>query len=95
MSAGTNRIITTLILTFVLLTSIPTFGGRIIYVDADAVGNNDGSSWIDAYNFLQDALVAASSGDEICVAEGIYRPDENAVESYGTSNREATFQPTL
>ncbi len=92
MSAGANRIITPLIAAFVLLMSTPTFAGKIIYVDADASGDNDGSSWIDAYNFLQDALVAASSGDEIRVAEGIYRPDENAVDPYGTGNIEATFQ---
>ena len=46
----------------------------IIFVDKDAVGSNNGSSWGDAFNNLQDALSVASSGDEIWVAAGTYRP---------------------
>lgn len=30
----------------------------IIYVDADATGLNDGSSWADAFNDLQDAIAS-------------------------------------
>ncbi|MHC4644517.1 MAG: Ig-like domain-containing protein [Planctomycetota bacterium] len=64
--------------------------GPIWYVDADATGTDDGSSWADAFNDLQDGLVAAQSGQEIRVAEGIYRPNLGIwVESGG---RRATFQ---
>jgi predicted outer membrane repeat protein len=69
--------------------------GRIIYVDDDANGLNDGTSWQSAYNYLQDALADANSSDkpvEIWVAQGIYRPDRNWDEPNGSGDREATFQ---
>ena len=64
--------------------------GQIIYVDAGATGANNGSSWPDAYNYLQDALAAAVSGDEIWVTEGVYKPDQGVGITPGDWT--ATFQ---
>jgi hypothetical protein len=62
------------------------------YVDDDADGANDGSSWEDAFRHVQDALAAVIYGDEIRVGEGVYRPDCNTAVPGGTGNREASFQ---
>ncbi|MBN2019898.1 MAG: right-handed parallel beta-helix repeat-containing protein [Sedimentisphaerales bacterium] len=65
-----------------------------IYVDANAPGANNGSSWADAYKYLQDALWAAepNQGIQIWVAQGTYRPDEDINNPVGTDDRTATFQ---
>lgn len=52
--------------------------GKTIYVDDDGAGANDGSSWENAYTFLQDALADARIVEkpvEIRVAQGIYKPN--------------------
>ena len=64
----------------------------VIYVDDDAVGMNDGSSWTDAFAYLQDALATVQPGDEIRVAQGIYRPDENMAFPEGTGILIASFK---
>ncbi len=82
---------TVVILLFVLVVGAPTAaGGQIFYVDDDADGANNGSSWTDAFNYLQDAFTVANDGDEIRVAQGIYKPDQGAGITSG--DREATFQ---
>jgi len=63
-----------------------------LYVDDDAVGANDGTSWANGFNYLQDALSAARYGAQIFVAEGTYMPDETTTNPNGSGDREATFK---
>jgi predicted outer membrane repeat protein len=69
-------------LTFVsLLTlciSTPIFPQMAIYVNDDASGSNDGSSWTNAYNDLQNGLDASMPGDTIFIQQGIYKPSVRA-----------------
>lgn len=44
----------------------------VVFVDLDATGNNDGSSWANAFTNLGDALDTAVEGEAIWVAEGSY-----------------------
>jgi hypothetical protein len=62
----------------------------VIFVDVDAAGANDGSSWINAFSYLQDGLAVAISGRDIWVAQGIYKPDQGAAVVSG--DRYASFQ---
>ena len=80
---------------FLLASSSTVAAAKIIYVDADAAGVGNGSSWADAYNFLQDALADANTSEkpvEIRVAQGTYRPDEDTLHPDGTGDRTATFR---
>ncbi|MHC4743210.1 MAG: right-handed parallel beta-helix repeat-containing protein, partial [Planctomycetota bacterium] len=71
--------------------SVSTWG-KVVYVDADAPGANNGSNWQDACLYLQDGLMLASAGDEIRVAQGIYRPDDFVLSLRPNKGRAETFQ---
>jgi hypothetical protein len=65
---------------------------KTLFVDAAAVGKNNGLSWNDAYRSLQDALADANSSNkpvEIRVGQGVYRPDKGVHQVIG--DRLATF----
>ena len=64
--------------------------GSIIYVDADATGANNGSTWVNAFTDLQDALDEAEPLNQIWVAAGTYKPTWRFLP--GDDPRLATFQ---
>lgn len=66
--------------------TISCAAGGVVYVNHAASGNNDGSSWANAYQDLQDAM-AVTAPCEIWVAAGVYKPTQTAGE------RTASFQP--
>ncbi len=62
-------------ISFFFCFTFSTAFSTIIYTKADAVGNNDGSSWTHAFTNLQDALAASTLPDDtIWVAAGTYYP---------------------
>jgi hypothetical protein len=59
----------------------------VVYVDEDATGANDGSSWADAFTDLAAAMDYADViGDELWVAEGTYKPSVSARSEYFSLN---------
>lgn len=82
-----------LLVLLTLLFSI-SLQSQVLYVKADAIGANNGTTWSSAYTDLQDAIAAANYGTQIWVAVGTYKPTsgtdrdayfelENGVEIYG------------
>jgi hypothetical protein len=58
----------------------------VVYVDVDATGLGDGTSWADAFNYLQDGLAEAAANPEatqVWVAAGTYTPDQGAGQTPG------------
>lgn len=76
-------------LTLAIALAAPS-SGSTIYVDANAPGLNMGTSWVYAYNYLQDALSVAQPGDTIKVAQGTYRPTDGLINPQ--TGQEATFE---
>ncbi|MDO8365581.1 MAG: hypothetical protein Q7T20_02205, partial [Saprospiraceae bacterium] len=48
--------------------------GQTIFVKSNALGLNDGSSWVNAFVSLDAALSVAAPGTEIWVSAGTYKP---------------------
>ena len=64
-------------LPLIISLSVMMFGvanASVIYVNGNAAGANNGTSWASAFTNLETALSSASPGSEIWVAQGIYFP---------------------
>ncbi|MCG2784934.1 MAG: hypothetical protein L6461_07490 [Anaerolineae bacterium] len=80
-----KKILSVLLLTLLFATlagPIPVQAAGRCYVNINAAGSNNGTSWTNAYTDLQSAL--SDTCTEIWVAEGTYTPH--------TSNRDVSFE---
>ncbi|MCP4345241.1 MAG: DUF1565 domain-containing protein [Desulfobacterales bacterium] len=63
----------TIFFTILFITAYcPVFAGTVYVDDDSSCTSCDGSSWSTAYQTVEDALDAASAGDDIWVAQGTY-----------------------
>jgi len=86
------------LLFFLLTVACPAVASKTIYVDDDAIGANDGTSWENAFIYLQDALTTSRLPEtetplEIRVAQGTHKPNQGLlpIKPAGVSDR--TKQP--
>ncbi len=80
-----------LIFTLLALCSFFLTAQDTIYVNDDASGANNGSSWQDAFTNLQIAIDSAGWNDEIWVAKGLYFPKTDKDGNSPSNPREKTF----
>lgn len=79
---------------FFLLFCFPfLINAQVIYVNHAAAGQNNGSSWADAYVHLNEAITSAQFGDSIWIAQGTYFPtnDGNRDSSFVLKNGVSVF----
>ncbi|MXN93091.1 hypothetical protein GR160_17835, partial [Flavobacterium sp. Sd200] len=81
------------ILILFLFVGISGFGQTIRYVKQSAFGTADGTSWANAGNDLQAMINISSSGDQIWIAGGIYKPNRaaNDINTVTLNNRDNAF----
>jgi len=68
----------------------PNFQYPRFYVDVNATGNNDGTSWTNAFTNLQTALDNASNSAEkaVWIAQGVYKPGVQRTDAFVVDTEE-------
>lgn len=88
MTHPARTVLSLLAATLLALGSAPAAGAQVLFVDDDATGAADGSSWTDAFNDLASALALATPGTLVWIAQGRYLP---SVPTEPGDPRSATF----
>lgn len=60
-----------------LLLVIQMFAGTVFFVKTNGNDSNDGKSWSSAFASFQKAYNSAVSGDQVWIAQGVYKPTYN------------------
>jgi hypothetical protein len=90
--AKSHELIMIIRITFIIIIVYPLIAlPKVLYVDVDAGGMNNGTSWVNAFNLLTTALESAELGDEIWVAEGTYYPGATREDSFYMINSLAIY----
>lgn len=79
------------LLSIILIVFGITINAQITYVNINATGANNGTSWADAYTDLHSATFNTTSG-EIWVAAGTYVPTRSFTGNIPANNRQKTFR---
>lgn len=69
------------------------YAQKVVYVDIQAKGTNDGSSWKNAFTQLQPAIQKAADigGGAVWVAQGTYKPTLDSIGKIPTNTRNKCF----
>jgi hypothetical protein len=79
------------LLSIILVAFGITIHAQTTYVNINATGANNGTSWADAYTDLHSATYNTTSG-EIWVAQGTYKPSRSFTGNIPGSNTQKTFR---
>ena len=79
------------LLSILFIVLVASINAQITYVNANATGANNGTSWADAYTDLHSATFNTTSG-EIWVAAGTYTPSKTFTGNTPGNNRQKTFR---
>ncbi len=72
-----------ILLTLLFLGSTFPISAKIIFVNTNVSnGNDDGTSWGNAYSIIQPAINEAIYGDSIWIAEGTYKPTNGSFRQF-------------